>query len=666
MNEKTLMTYSLLSHLKENRNKDLSGILEIFSPIVKKAIYEYAKSKGISEIKGKNISEIQKKIAEIFGIEIPLGVLSIILKQIEKEINDISTFKLFDDNAFIINSFVFTALDDEIKNELSNVEFLETDFIEFCKHNNQQLSFEELTSFLFTLKSELFTTEGGENLDVNYLIPKYIKIGLKDDKIRKILSDLYLGNLLTSYLEYKIKKPVTNAELLVDTNFFISLINLNTYEAYLTCKHLFEYCSSMGFRFSILYSTIDQIKILLTSRIHDFSNKDLGLVKEADVFGACIRRNIDKTHLERIKDSIDKLIREYKFDIIQEARIQSIIEEAKKSEKYKELKELRRNYQSALHDTVAYFYVQKKRGKAPREFSDVKCWFLNNSFKHDYYTNQGFKIHQRFKICASELLTLLWLANPNQKNIDYKIVSQGGLATSVAKYRNNRIPSDKVILDIKNRAEQAHKIGAITEQDVYSVSVRMTEGQLTNGEAQEIAQMPDEKFIKAVKEYSSEDEQLLEKVKSQNETITKQTELLNKLVEDNIQQKFQNKLNEFYSQRDDFVDLEYTKKSIKMNNMAWIYILFILVLLSLWFVNSNYSQTLDTRLSTIIGFLIFLSTIFLRFVEHKSILFCLKFTFLKRSRLVIKAEIIEKLKVDYERNNQKPNLEEFKKEYKPK
>ncbi|MFZ7132231.1 MAG: hypothetical protein ACOWWR_07730, partial [Eubacteriales bacterium] len=499
--------------------------------------------------------------------------------------------------------------------------------------------------------------------DVNYLIPRYIKTSLKDDKIRKILSDLYLGNLLTSYLEYKIESPVTNTELLVDTNFFISLIDLNTYESYLTCKHLFEYCKSMGFRFSILYSTIDQIKILLTSRINDFSNKDLGLVKEADIFGACIRRNIDKTHLERIKDKIDKLIREFDFDIIQEARIRTIIDKAKKSDKYRELKELRRNSYSALHDTVAYFYVLNRRGKDPREFSDVKCWFLNNSFNHDYYSNHGFKIHQRFKICASELLTLLWLANPSQRNIDYKIVSIGGLATSISKYRNNKIPSDKVILDIKNRAEQARKIGAITEQDVYSVSIRMTEGQLTNGEAQEMSIMPDEKFINAVTEYSDDGEQLHKRVKSQKQTINHQTDLLNKLIEDNIQQKYQTKLSEHSIKREEFVELEYTKKSIKMNNAAWIYLLYIIGLFALWFINYNYSHNISSEISILIASVLFLLPLPLRFVEHKRILLCLKFTFLKRNRLLIKSEIVKNLTEEYEAAMPKPSLEDIKTEY---
>jgi hypothetical protein len=102
MENKTIVTYSLLTHLKETKFSNHSSIAEIFFPIVKKAIVEYSKERGNIDVKGRNISEIQIKIIEFFGIDIPLGVLDFILLQIQKEISDNNTFAYYQDKSFII------------------------------------------------------------------------------------------------------------------------------------------------------------------------------------------------------------------------------------------------------------------------------------------------------------------------------------------------------------------------------------------------------------------------------------------------------------------------------------------------------------------------------------------------------------------------------------
>ncbi len=661
MNQNTLMTYSLLSHLKETSNSKHSSIVEIFFPIVKKAIVEYAKEKGCYDVKGKNITEIQSKISGYFGLDLPISVLDFILSQISIEIADERVFAYFNDKGFIINSFVFNEIDDEINSEYENLKLLGSDFEDFCNLNNSISDFDELIRFVVSQKIDLFADRNDEDLDFNYIIPKYISSKFNDSKIFKILSDIYLGSLISSYLEFNIKKPVSKSELLVDTNFFISLINLNTEEANSTCNQLFDLCKKMGFKFSILFSTIEQIKVLLSTRIQDFASKGIGLTNEADVFGACIRRNLDKTQLERIKDSIDSLIQKFGIDIIYETRIKDLIQKAKKSEKYKELLVIRKQQRlSALNDTIAYFYVQSKRGVNIKEFSDVRCWFLNNSYHKDYYTGIGYKLHERFKISANELLSLLWLSNPSQDSINVRTLAKGGLSTYIAKYKKNKTPSIKIIKDINYRAKKALDAGEIEEKDVYAISIRMAEGQLSNGEATELAESPDEEFITTVKEYSRQDEEILGKLKSQQDTIENQTELLNKLVEDNIYQKFQIAKKDYEIKKDKALEIDFIKKSIKMNNVAWSYLFFIVILIFLWFINYEYTTIINPNLATGIAFLLFFISVFLRFVEHKTVLKCLKFTFLARNRVLIKNDIIKNLEKSYIIKNPEPILDDFK------
>ncbi|MBS4056391.1 MAG: hypothetical protein KGZ82_03640 [Bacteroidales bacterium] len=660
MENKTLVTYSLLTHLKETRVAEYSSIVELFFPIVKKAIVEYANEHGYSNVKGKSISEIQAKITEFFGIDIPLGVLDFILSQINKEISDDKIFAYYQDKSYIINTFVFGDIDEEILKETTNIELLQSDYEKFCSNHEYEPDFEELIKFICSQKLELFANKKKDDFDFSFHIPKYISLKFEDEKFYKIISDIYLGSLISSYFEFKISTPVSNTELLIDTNFFISLIDLNTYEAFLTCTQLFEICNRLGYKFTILYSTIEQIKVLLSTRLQDFANKDIGLVKEADVFGACIRRNLDKTQLERIKDNVDKYIRDFDIEIIHESRIKDLITKAKKSEKYKEILELR-NYQqlSALNDTIAFFYVNQKRGTNIHEFADAKCWFLNNTFHSDYYIGLGYKLHERYKISANELLSLLWLANPNQVKFDIHILSKGGLATYIAKYRQLKTPSINTIKDISARAKQAMQDGQLSEKDVFRISIRMSEGQLTNGEATELANLPDDDFIESVKELSKKDEEILTRIDKQTETIDKQNELLERLSKQNTDNQFNLAVERFEREKDKYVEKEIPLKILGINKIAWGYIVFVIIVLSLWLLNYLKFKILGNELSGILSFILFAATLFIRFVEHKTVLKCLRFTFSPNYRAIALSEYRESYENEYNKNNKRPTREMF-------
>lgn len=654
MENKILITYSLLTHLKETKFSNHSSIAEIFFPIVKKAIVEYSKERGNINVKGRNISEIQLKINEFFGIDIPLGVLDFILSQIQKEISNDNVFAFYQDKSFIINSYAFNDIDDDISYETQNINILKVDFEHFCKTIQVTPNFDELVKFICSQKMELFSEKCDNDLDFEYYIPKYIGLKFNDQKIFKIISDVYLGSIISSYFTFKINTPVTNTELLVDTNFFISLIDLNTPESYQTCNQLHEICERLGYRFTILLSTVEQIKVLLNSRIQDFLNKDLGLVKDADVFGACIRRGLDKTQLERLKDNIDSLIRKYNILIIQEAQIRDLIEKAKRSDKYKEILEIRHNQKlSALNDTVAYFYVNKKRGENITEFSDVKCWFLNNTFHSDYFSSIGFKLHERYKISANELLSLLWLANPNQEKFDLNVLSKGGLATYIAKYKQYKAPSIKTIKEINNRAKKALQEGDLREKDVFAISIRMAEGQLTNGEATKLSELPDEDFIKTVKEQAKKDEEILSKIDAQSDLIKEQNELLDLMKQQSLDTLYNIEVERYDRNKERYVESKLPNKIIEINKIAWGYVIFVMLISILWLVNYLELKIIGAILSGLISFIIFLSTLFIRFVEHKNVLNCLKFIFNRNHRSVT----IEELRCLYESEYTKENKE---------
>ncbi len=628
--EKLLSTYALLGYLKET-SPSKAAITELYIPIVKKAMSEYALEKGMTEYKGRSLSEISHKIKSIFDLEIPLPILAKIMETISKEIDDENVFALFQDGAFIIKSYVFDSIDEVIEQEKLNIEKLRLDYQVYCDTNGYKFDFEELKLFILAQQIELFTDKRSDLLNVDYYVPKYVLERLDVEPIFKVMSNIYLGSIIASYLEQNITKKVTDAELLLDTNFFISLIDLNTEDAHHTCNQLFSLCQQLGYRFTMLNSTVNQIRVLLSNRINDFASRDfIGSVRCADVFNACIRKNLDKTKLERIKDNIQRLIEERGIVIVHDAQIKVLIEKAKRSQEYKELLQRRKNADSALNDTVAKFYVESKRGHDVREFVDAKCWFLHNSYSpYDY--SYGRKIHERYLISANELLVLLWLSNPGQgQQVKISDVTKGGIASYITKYRRSKMPTRDTLKIIKKRVDDAMSYGLITEKDTFNLCIRMAEGHLTQEQVDE-SLIPDsvtnEQFAAKLKEYTSEVED--NKQKQKKDADAKINDLNKKIEEkDNQLQSLSKRLesiekSNYIKDKDAFV----AKKWKQIRRDTWFTIALAVFICVLWCVNEFCGKYMHTVWASLIAVATFVVTTFgILFIDQTKIkdYFCRK------------------------------------------
>lgn len=486
------LTYALLGHYKEKCNKADKSIWEIYLPMVKKALHTYFEEQSTLEVKGCALTELQQKINDIFEISFPIPVLHECMLLLQDEINDSSKFVVYKDHAFDIKASAVESVDSLIKETQQELSILEDDFDTFCKVYDKSCDFDLLLNFINTMQIEMFTEETINLQEVNNIIPLYISKRKNDKEIFKIISNVYTGSLLSSYLIHKINSQVAKVELLIDTNYFISLIDLNTEDAHTTCQDLQRYCKDMGFNMTILPSTVEQIKILLSNRIADFALKDyLGTIKTADVFAACKRRQLDQTHLETIRNKVEELLTNYDITILKEAQIAQIVDRAKKSDVYKVLKEKRGNTDSALNDAIAIEYVNTKRGNNCTNFSDVKCWFLHNSYGN-FYRDPGASAVKRTSIGAPELLTMLWMANPAQ--VDSTKLSRVGLTAYVTKYMEQHLPSDNTLLAIQRRALVAQEAGEINDKDFYSLCTRMSEGTLSQDELNSLEKMSNEEF----------------------------------------------------------------------------------------------------------------------------------------------------------------------------
>ncbi len=614
MSDKILSTYALLAYLKETSVSAQTAITDLYIPLVKKAMSEYANENGLSEYKGRSLSEIQQKIRSIFELEIPLPILAKILKSISDEIGDVNIFALYSDGAFIIKSYVFNDINTLVESERANIDLLKDDFKAYCEENGFKYNFEELEQFILAQQMDIFTDKRTDLLSIDYYVPKYIQERIADESIFRIMSNIYLGSIIASYLEQNITQKVTDTELLLDTNFFISLINLNTEDAYHTCNQLFALCQQLGFRFTMLNSTVNQIKILLSNRINDFASRDfIGSVRAADVFNACIRNGIDKTGLERIKDNITRMINERGILVIQDAQILDLIDKAKKSAEYKELIQKRQNADSALNDIVAKMYVERKRGNDIREFVDVKCWFLHNSYSpYDY--SYGHKVHERYLISANELLVLLWLSSPaSGQKIKINDITKSGLASYITTYRRSKTPTRETLKIIKKRIDAVAADGLISEKDTFNLCIRMAEGHLTQTQVEESLvpeTVTNEQFAAKLKQYSQAEElskqQHKQKTAEQIDDLSKQVKNKDGEIQ-NLNKRIQSLEDKEYQRQKD----AYIEEQIgKLKRDTWINVIIVCIIIALWLVNELYKQVLPTGWSIVVALGAMLATTF--------------------------------------------------------
>ncbi|WP_418233357.1 hypothetical protein [Butyricimonas virosa] len=514
---KKAITYSLLAHIK-NSGTLSDGPLDVFIPIVKKGLH-LMNSKKV-QCKGANISEISTIINEQYIIDIPIPVLRSVLKKIAKEVNSEKekVFELYNDDSFWIKDYIFEDYDEHLEKSKKNIQQLQMLFKKFCKINNINnkdnncvINFIEKNKT--SISSYLINTPktNGKDYTVAAQFVDYFKnIPSVYDQIR----NLYLGSILTCYLEYQPSNANMEVILLLDTNFIISLLDLNTPESTHTCRKLLEVCKNLGYKFHLLKDTIEEIKSLLNSKSLNYDKAIIiKYINREDIYNACERRKLNSVDLDRISDNLENILTSiYGIKLI--PNTDKLKNKAKFSREYSLLKPLRNSDKAALHDAMAILYVKETRKRNIKEFEKVNCWFVNNSISHDSdresidaLLNSEQNQYQPEVIKADSLLNILWLSNPN---INVELANNElvdiGLTSLVAFTLNDSLPKARIIRELDENI-QKYKSEDFTDRDVLLLSTRITKRQVENIEdLNELARKDTIKFAARIKEEAKKQE----------------------------------------------------------------------------------------------------------------------------------------------------------------
>ena len=528
MNEKRAITYSLLAHVR-NTGTLIQGPIDPFVPLIKRSLFKL-NSKGI--LSGKSIKEIHDISNELYGIDFPLLVLKVILQQIANEVNtnENVNFQLYNDGAFALKNFFFEEFEENIESSKREVETLEKLYIDFLKLNNVEIK-GKTTILDFIDKNKISISKYLANSQpvngTDYTIEaQFVEFFRKIPDVFDIIKNIYLGSIISGYLEYKTENNNQNVELVFDTNFIISLIDLNTPESTHTCNKLLDVCRNLGYKFTVLNDTIEETKSLISKKAEHYSTSVLTKrINPEDIYNACERRKLSKNDLERIVDNIEDSLLQRDIGILPNTDKYKNL--AKFSKEYESYKKFRSSHYAALHDATALYYVRDKRTKRIKEFEKVNCWFVNNSISHDSEELRDLNTNnndcQPEIIRADELLNILWLANPNlSESINSNELVEIGLSSLVAFTLNSTLPKASIIKELDENI-QKYAGDTITDKDVLLISSRISHRQLTNiSDLNSLAKTNEQEFVSRIKQEADKQAQ------EENKRIQKLDQLFKK------------------------------------------------------------------------------------------------------------------------------------------
>jgi hypothetical protein len=551
--DKKIVTYSLLAHIN-NTGKLSKNFDNIFIPLIKRSLANMCKS---GQYNGDNINDIKKYVDELYGLDIPLPVLRRFHKLIELEINKsgFEHIKFYNDDSFVIKDYTFNEIDDEVEKKENDLNVLERVYSEFLSSTrySEKLTTNSIFEFVEQNKHSL-----GKYINKKYQV-HHNEQTIEADFVNFIKSIpylyntfqlVYLGSIISTYLEYEPKDIKTDVELVLDTNFIISLLDLKTPESTTNCRRLLEISSKLGYKFTVLGITLREIDQLLRIKIDNYDNTFLSmLVDKEDIYNACQRRKLTKTDLERIKSNVDKEIGAFNISII--PNTEKYENRAKNSEEFERLKEIRNTEFAALHDATCSEYVNVKRGDKPiYSFEKVNCWFVNNSSSKGKNLNRNGI--QPAMIKAEDLLNMLWLTSPTVKaSLPSEELANIGLSRMVSTALNESLPNSSIIRELDENIRKYAKEN-ISHHDVIRISKSIAQRSYINlDHLNSLADKDSKQFVN----------QLLQIAGEQKQKDDDYTGLINKLIAD-IKTKSQ-KLDE--EKKDIVTDKANLAEAIKRN-----------------------------------------------------------------------------------------------------
>lgn len=332
------INFALLSALFDSKETNLYK--EIYFPIIKYAIVDLYNLKG-KMVYYYDLTSLQNKINEEFGLVIPTPVIKNALVKIEKNGNNIQ-LKTYDNGAYFKVQGTLNDQDSCIKEKSlevqKNLDLLEEKFTLFLKSQNLT-SEKRLTDFFseYTEEIMLYLNKGNEKPLVN---EEYVNVMRFLSNIKNNENDLYgvvnstlwgaviAGFLQRDAIDFAIK-PKEKIDYYLDTQLVLSILNLDCEENVLYAREMLNIIKKAGATPKIHSMTVAEIGRILNSVAQN------GPWPNTPIEMAFIQNNYTNSYISHIQNHLKQCLEKEGIfvDYVTELQIQETVRKYKRSER---------------------------------------------------------------------------------------------------------------------------------------------------------------------------------------------------------------------------------------------------------------------------------------------------------------------------------------------
>jgi hypothetical protein len=534
-----VVTYAFLSVIKEKKG-NITSLLSIFEELVEGLLSSWVKR----QLKGGSLFDLQKEFKATYSIDIPLPTLRTILNNVVQKNNSLLT--TYQDDSFTINEFPEINFSVILEKQQTDIEAFNNLYNKYLSLKG--LKYEDYDLLIFFEQNKRYILKcltGAVDIEENHQVQaQFIQKLLHLKRYNELINRIFLGSIISSYIELEIDDSTKHSKiLLLDTDFIIGLLNLLSEESFENCKMLIEIANRLNYKIEIMPFTIDETFALLNRVASNLNRVTLFQSLDKDsIYHGCFRNNINASGLIFIANKfVDRLREQYGVLITNEMTNNAMIAAARQSIYFKQLKGRKHNPDGALHDATVLYYTQILRKTNPVSFKDINAWFVTNG----HGVNEKQNILDRnapLIIRAEELLNIMWLSHPSYNATDYiqKTISQL-LSTTL-----NIVPDGKMLkaldrkiqvikdypINAKDCIQIAEVIGSIENQKLKILLERNTQEEIIN-ELMNLSKLAEEKE----KEKQKEDEDFLFLIKEDlKRSADKEKAILEKIKNDEIEE----------------------------------------------------------------------------------------------------------------------------------
>ena len=261
-----VVAYSLLAHVNDH-SSGISDLADIFLPLIKRTLCILHRGGAAGAL----VTDLKTHVDRDYYFDMPIPMLRMMLKRIQVEVNTGKEKRLVlhQDDSFSLSGFAFAEFEETVRIQEAAIDIVNGIYEDYLCTNGRKVEDEpSIFEFLDQNRLELSGVFAHGAIMAGQLSfvtqAEFVNSVMHDEATFQTLRRVYMGSIITSYLELDIREVGhSNVELVFDTDFVVSLLGLHSEESEHTCKQVVEIAKRLGYKCSVLSVTVVTCHIIL-------------------------------------------------------------------------------------------------------------------------------------------------------------------------------------------------------------------------------------------------------------------------------------------------------------------------------------------------------------------------------------------------------------------